>query len=205
MKCERTRTKERWTWAEVGERKNERTNERTNKRERERETRGESRVKSETENEPRGDGELSANWRDPAFSIACPFPFVRKHRRASFSLPLFNFPFFFPRFFHRHPLSRQVASPSGRGLVRFVVAVVVVMSSPPGKISSPGPATLGSLIMPGHLQASRPLRACSGMIHVSRCTDKTTIFISVAAANATTSKLRHRVLRFKKKVPCFHV
>lgn len=137
---------------------------------------------------------------------------ARFHSYGNIGAPLFPFLFstspFSSHAFSTDTLSlsvsRQVASPSGRGLVRFIVAVVVVMSSPPGEISSPGPATLGSLIMPGHLQASRPLRACSGMIHVSRCTDKTTIFISVAAANATTSKLRHRVLRFKKKVriPC---
>lgn len=206
MKCERTRTKERWTWAEVGERKNERTNERTNVREKGKlEENPERRVKERTSH-----GEMESSQQ-----IGETRPFLsraRFHSYGNIGAPLFPFLFstspFSSHAFSTDTLylslslsvSRQVASPSGRGLVRSVVVVVVVMSSPPGKISSPGPATLGSLIMPGHLQASRPLRACSGMIHVSRCTDKTTIFISVAAANATTSKLRHRVLRFEKKV-----
>ena len=81
------------TWDEVGDEENERTNERTGER------KGETRREnpgwmSETENEPRGDGELSANWRDPALFYCVPVSIraetsVRLFFPSSFQLPPF--------------------------------------------------------------------------------------------------------------------
>lgn len=73
---------------------------------------------NQRERDPRRDGELSANWRDPAFSTACPFPFARKHRCTSFSLSLpFQLPFFLPKPFLLDTLPLSLSLP--RSLAPF--------------------------------------------------------------------------------------
>lgn len=81
--------------------------------------------------------------------------------------------------------ARPFRSTSRRGRTHFA-----------GQNKWPGLAARGSLIVTGHLRASRGFRACpGGMIHVSGCADKTAIFISVAAGKRGCND----VLRWYKK------
>ena len=123
--------------------------------------------KERERDDPRRDGELSANWRDPAFSTACPFPFARKHRCTSFSLSLpFQLPFFLPKPFCSTPslslsLARSLCSSKGLStvlsLASFVRSGGRCRATPSGKISSQVSSdTRGSLIVAGHLRGSWP-------------------------------------------------
>lgn len=125
--CQRART---WTSSgnsnkTGGERKKTRTGTGRNKRAKKvRKNRGERRERRSTEMES-----SQQIGESRVFSIACPFPFARKHRRAPVS-SLFNFPpilssfssFFFLFFSFRRFLPRLYFSFrfKTRGLVRFV-------------------------------------------------------------------------------------